>query len=221
MSQQMQRQQRYPPRGQTQEVGWTPKTKLGKLVQQGEIVSLTEIFTQGLRIMEPEIVDTLLPNVQQEVLGIGFVQKQTDAGERSRFRAIVAIGNGEGYIGIGEGKARQVRTAIDKGTIQAKLNIMPVRRGCGSWECRCGTQHSTPFIMKGKCGSVRVELIPGPRGLGLVAGEIPKSVLKLAGIKDCWTRTYGSTSTLTSSSLAVFDALAQGYSVVTPADWVA
>lgn len=219
MSYQQQRYQQRAP-SQQQEIGWIPKTKLGKLVQQGEVVSLTEIFTQGLRIMEPEIVDTLLPNLQQEVLGIGFVQKQTDAGERSRFRAIVAIGNGEGYIGIGEGKAKQVRTAIDKGTVQAKLNIMPVRRGCGSWECRCGRPHALPFIMKGKCGSVRVELIPGPRGLGLVAGEIPKSVLKLAGIKDCWTRTYGSTSTLTSSALAVFDALAMGYSVVTPGDWV-
>src|SRR5207247_9421891 len=90
-----------------------------------------------MRIKEPEIVDTLLPNIQQEVLGIGFVQKQTDAGERSRFRAIVAVGNGDGYIGLGEGKARQVRTAIDKGTVQAKLNVIPIRRGCGSWECRC------------------------------------------------------------------------------------
>ncbi len=68
-----------------QEVGWVPKTKLGKQVQQGEVVSMEEIFTQGLRIKEPEIVDTLLPGIQQEVLGIGFVQKQTDAGERSRF----------------------------------------------------------------------------------------------------------------------------------------
>src|SRR5947209_18970945 len=110
---------------------------------------MEEIFTQGLRIKEPEIVDTLLPNVQQEVLGIGFVQKQTDAGERSRFSAMVAIGNGEGYIGIGEGKARQVRTAIDKGTVQAKLDVMPVRRGCGSWECRWGGPHSLPFIIDG------------------------------------------------------------------------
>src|SRR2546426_984933 len=92
-----------------QEIGWVPKTKLGRQVQQGEIISMEEIFTQGLRIKEPEIVDTLLPNIQQEVLGIGFVQKQTDAGERSRFRAVVAIGNGNGFIGIGEGKARQVR----------------------------------------------------------------------------------------------------------------
>jgi small subunit ribosomal protein S5 len=205
---------------QGQEVGWVPKTKLGKQVQQGEVVSMEEIFTQGLRIKEPEIVDTLLPGIQQEVLGIGFVQKQTDAGERSRFRAIVAVGNGDGYIGIGEGKARQVRTAIDKGTIQAKLNVIPVRRGCGSWECRCGRAHTVLFTVTGKCGSVRLEVLPGPRGLGLVAGEIPKQVLALAGVKDCWTRTYGSTSTLTSSALAAFDALTRTYAVVTQGDWV-
>ena len=202
------------------EIGWVPKTKLGKLVQQGEVVSMEEIFTQGLRIKEAEIVDTLLPGIQQEVLGIGFVQKQTDAGERSRFRAIVAVGNGDGYIGIGEGKARQVRTAIDKGTIQAKLNVIPIRRGCGSWECRCGRAHTLPFTVTGKCGSVRLEVLPGPRGLGLVAGEIPKQVLALAGVKDCWTRTYGSTSTLTSSALAAFDALTRTYGVVTQGDWV-
>src|SRR5437870_10798071 len=187
-----------------QEVGWVPKTKLGKLVQAGEIVSMEEIFTQGLRIKEPEIVDTLLPNIQQEVLGIGFVQKQTDAGERPRFRAIVAVGNGDGYIGLGEGKARQVRTAIDKGTVQAKLNVIPIRRGCGSWECRCGTMHTVPFNVTGKTGSVRVEVLPGPRGLGLVAGGIQKQVLGLAGVREWWTRTVGSTSTLTCSGLAGF-----------------
>jgi small subunit ribosomal protein S5 len=132
----------------------------------------------------------------------------------------VAVGNGDGYIGVGEGKARQVRTAIDKGTIQAKLNVIPVRRGCGSWECGCGKAHTMPFTVRGKCGSVRIDVLPGPRGLGLVAGEIPKVVLRLAGVRDCWTRTYGSTSTLTSSALAVFDALAGTYGVVTQEDWV-
>ncbi len=77
-----------------------------------------------------------------------------------------------------------------------------------------------PFTVTGKCGSVRIEVLPGPRGLGLVAGEIPKVVLRLAGVRDCWTRTYGSTSTLTSSALAAFDALMQTYSVVTQEDWV-
>ncbi len=199
---------------------WVPKTKIGSMVQSGQIVSLDDIFTQGLKIMEPEIVDTLIPDIQQEVLGIGFVQKQTDAGERSRFRAVVAIGNGSGYVGVGDGKARQVRMAIEKATTQAKLDIMPVRRGCGSWECACNQPHSISFRVRGKCGSVSIEILPGPRGLGLVGGETPKIILRLAGISDCWTRTYGSTNTLGSAAFAVFDALRSTYRVVTSEDWV-
>lgn len=205
---------------QKREVGWVPKTKLGKMVQSGQALSLDDIFTQGLRVMEPEIVDVLLPGLKQEVLGIGFVQKQTDAGEKSRFRAVVAVGDNNGYLGVGDGKAKQVRTAIDKATLQAKLKVIPVRRGCGSWECGCGRSHSLPFRVTGKCGSVRVDIVPGPRGLGLVGGEIVKTVLTLAGVRDCWTRTYGSTSTLASTAFAVYDALRNTYSTVTHADWV-
>jgi small subunit ribosomal protein S5 len=201
-------------------VGWVPKTKLGKMVQSGQALSLDDVFTQGLRVMEPEIVDVLLPGLKQEVLGIGFVQKQTDAGEKSRFRAVVAVGDNNGYLGVGDGKAKQVRTAIDKATLQAKLKVIPVRRGCGSWECGCGRSHSLPFRVTGKCGSVRVDIVPGPRGLGLVGGEIVKTVLTLAGVRDCWTRTYGSTSTLASTAFAVYDALRNTYSTVTHADWV-
>jgi len=204
-----------------QEAGWVPRTKLGKMVQSGQVLSIDEVFTQGLRVMEPEIIDVLLPDLKQEVLGIGFVQKQTDAGEKSRFRAVVAVGNNNGYLGVGDGKAKQVRTAIDKATLQAKLKVIPVRRGCGSWECGCGQSHSLPFRVTGKCGSVRVEVIPGPRGLGLVGGEIAKSVLTLAGVRDCWTRTYGSTSTLASTALAVYEALRNTFRTVTSADWVA
>ena len=205
---------------QQREAGWVPKTKLGRMVQSGQVLSLDDVFTQGLRVMEPEIVDVLLPGLKQEVLGIGFVQKQTDAGEKSRFKAVVAVGDSNGYLGVGDGKAKQVRTAIDKATLQAKLKIIPVRRGCGSWECGCGRSHSLPFRVTGKCGSVRVDIIPGPRGLGLVGGEIVKTVLTLAGVRDCWTRTYGSTSTLASTALAVYDALRNTYSTVTYADWV-
>ncbi len=199
---------------------WTPRTILGKMVQEGKVISIDEVFTQGLKIMEHQIVEALLPNLQHEVLEIGFVQKQTDAGEKSRFKAVVVIGNGEGYVGIGDGKAKQVRIAIDKATTQAKLNIIPIRRGCGSWECACNHPHSLPFRVRGKCGSVIVEVIPGPRGLGLVAGEIPKVVLRLAGVKDCWTRSFGSTSTASSTAYAVYDALRSTYRIVTPGDWV-
>ncbi len=200
----------------TPEVGWTPKTRIGKLVQEGKITSLKEVFIQGQRVLEPEIVDVLLPNLQQKVLGIGLVQKQTDAGERSRFKAVVAVGDGEGYLGVGLGKANQVRTAIGKATAQAKLAVVPIRRGCGSWECGCALPHSLPFKVQGKCGSVRVEIYPGPRGLGLVGGEVVKTILGLTGIRDCWTRSFGSTNTMTSVAYAVYDALKNSYTMTTP-----
>ena len=199
---------------------WVPRTRLGKLVQEGKITSLSDIFSQGLRIQEFEIVDALLPNLATEVLNIGLVQKQTDAGERSRFKAIVATGNSEGYIGLGVGKAKQVRNAIEKATIDSKLHIFPVRRGCGSWECGCGQPHSLPFKVEGRCGSVSIEIMPGPRGLGLVAGEYSKTILKLAGIKDCWTKSFGSTRTVSSLAYATFNALKDTYRIVTPSDWI-
>jgi small subunit ribosomal protein S5 len=202
----------------TSEAGWTPRTKIGKLVQEGKITSLEEVYVQGQRVLESEIIDVLLPNLRQEVLGIGLVQKQTDAGERSRFKAVVAVGDHEGYLGVGLGKAKQVRTAISKATVQAKLATIPIKRGCGSWECGCNLPHSLPFKVSGKSGSVTVEIHPGPRGLGLVGGEVVKTVLGLTGIRDCWTRTFGSTNTLTSIAFAIYDALKDSYTMGSVAD---
>jgi small subunit ribosomal protein S5 len=165
-------------------------------------------------------VDVLLPDLQEEVINISLVQKQSDAGEKSRFKAMVAVGNRDGYVGFGSGKAKQVRTAIEKAAVNARLNITPVRRGCGSWECGCGKPHSLPFKVRGKCGGVEIILVPGPRGLGVVASEAPKIILGLAGVKDCWTKSYGSTRTVPSFAYAVFDALRKTYSLVTPEDWV-
>lgn len=199
---------------------WIPRTRLGKMIQEGRITSIEEVFTEGLPIREPEIVDTLLPDLQEEVININLVQKQTDAGERSRFKAIVAVGNRDGYVGLGSGKARQVRTAIEKAAVDSRLKIVPIRRGCGSWECGCGKPHSLPFQVEGKCSGVRIVIIPGPRGLGIVASEVARVILALAGVKDCWTRSFGSTRTVPSFAYALFDALKKTYSLITPTDWV-
>jgi len=199
---------------------WIPRTTLGKMIQEGKVTSIEEVFMGGMRIGEAQIVDALLPDLQEEVININLVQKQTDAGEKSRFKAIVAVGNRDGYIGLGAGKASQVRNAIEKAAADARLKIVPVRRGCGSWECGCGRLHSVPFQIEGKTGGVRIIIIPGPRGLGLVASEVGKVVLGLAGIKDCWTRTFGSTRTVPSFAFAVFDALKETYTLITPTDWV-
>jgi small subunit ribosomal protein S5 len=190
------------------------------MIQEGKITSIEEVFLSGMKISEAQIVDSLLPDIQEEVINVNLVQKQTDAGEKSRFKAIVAVGNRDGYIGLGSGKASQVRNAIEKAAINARLNIVPVKRGCGSWECGCGKPHSLPFQIRGKCGSVEILLVPGPRGLGIVASEGAKVLLNLAGVKDIWTRSFGSTRTVPSFAYAVFDALKKTYSLVTPMEWV-
>ena len=206
--------------GNEKSESWIPRTKLGKMILEGKISSIEELFMEGLKIRESEIVDVLLPDLQEEVINIGLVQKQTDAGEKSQFRAIVVVGNRDGYVGLGSGKARQVRSAIEKAAVDARLNITPVRRGCGCWECGCGKHHSLPFQVSGSCGGVEIVLIPGPRGLGIVASEAAKVILGLAGVKDCWTKSYGSTRTVPSFAFAVFDALKNTYLLVTPEDWV-
>jgi len=199
---------------------WEPRTRLGKMIQEGRISSIEEVFAEGQKIREPEIVDVLLPDLQEEVININLVQKQSDAGEKSRFKAVVAVGNRDGYVGLGGGKAKQVRTAIEKAAMDARLNITMVRRGCGSWECGCGKPHSLPFQVRGKCGGVEILLVPGPRGVGIVASEAAKVILGLAGVKDIWTRSFGSTRTVPSFAYAVFDALKKTYSLVTPTEWV-
>jgi small subunit ribosomal protein S5 len=189
------------------------------MVFDGQISSIYEIFEEGYRIKEVEIVDVLVPELKDDVIDINLVQKQTDAGERSRFRAVVAIGNDDGLIGIGLGKAPRVRNAIEKGIRDAKMKLYPIRRGCGSWECDCGESHSIPFKVSGKSGSVVMTLLPGSKGLGIVAGDTAKRVLTLAGVKDCWSKSIGSTKTTVSFSLATFEALKNTMKLMTPKDW--
>jgi len=198
---------------------WVPRTRVGKLVKEGRITTIDEIFRRNLPILEPEIVDVLLPNLDHEVIDVTIVQKMTDAGRVTRFRAVVVIGNREGYVGIGKGKAKQFRMAIEKAIRNAKLNIAPVRRGCGSWECTCGEPHSVPFMVRGKSGSVEVILKPAPKGTGLVAGDVAKTVLRLAGIRDVWTFTKGETRTSYNFARATYLALRNTYSFMTPLDW--
>jgi len=198
---------------------WIPRTEVGRMVKEGAITSIEQIFEQNLPVMEVEIIDVLLPDLKHEVLNINLVQRQTDAGEVSQFQALVVVGNEDGYVGVGIGKAKQVRQAIEKAITDAKLNIVPVRRGCGSWECSCKEPHSVPFKVFGKSGSVEIWLLPAPKGVGLVAGDIAKAVLRLAGIRDVWTRTRGSTQTPVNFAKATYNALKSTYKFKHPMEW--
>ncbi len=198
---------------------WVPRTKVGRLVKEGVYTSLEQIFQASLTIREIEIIEFFLPGLEEEVINVNLVQKQTDAGEKSRFKASVVVGNQNGFVGVGESKAKEIGPAIRSAIVAAKLNIIPVRRGCGSWDCTCGLAHSIPFKIQGKAGSVRIDLKPASRGTGLVAGDTGKLVLRLAGIQDVFSKSRGDTRTSENYAKATFDALRNTYRILAPSDW--
>ena len=199
-------------RREEEEEVWIPKTSIGKRVLAGEINSMEEILSKGLRIQEAGIVKKLLPDLKTEVIDVGIIQKMTPNGQSTRFKALVAAGNENGWLGIGMGKSKQMRIAIEKANNAAYLSVSPVKLGCGSWECRCDQKHSVPFKVKGRGGSVTIEILPAPGGLGLVAGRKIRNLLKMAGLKDAWTTAKGSTSTMNSTSKAVLECLRHTFS---------
>src|ERR671922_3089160 len=119
------------PRNNDQAAVWKPRTALGQMVIENKISSMEQIYENGMRIQESEIVKHLLPDIKSQVVHVGIVQKQTDAGEMTRFNALVSVGNETGWFGIGKGKASQMRGAIDKGTNAAYLKVIPVKLGFG------------------------------------------------------------------------------------------
>ncbi|GIU69287.1 MAG: 30S ribosomal protein S5 [Candidatus Woesearchaeota archaeon] len=185
---------------------WTPKTELGKKVKSREITDIDSVLESCKPILEPEIVDILLPGVESDLLMIGQskgkfgggsrrvfrqTQKKTREGNKPKFATYAVIGNKDGYVGLGFGKAKETVPAREKAIRNAKLNIIKVVRGCGSWQCGCKNPHSIPFAVTGKCSSVTVELKPAPKGTGLKAEKEVAKVLRLAGIKDVWTKVKG------------------------------
>jgi len=186
---------------------WQPNTRLGIMVRKKEITNMGAALATGFPIREAEIVDVLLPDLEDEVLDVNMVQRMTDSGRRVRFAIVAVVGNKDGYVGLGQSKGKEVGPAIRKAIDNAKLNIIEVKRGCGSWECGCGKGHSFPFKVGGKCGSIRVSFKPAPQGIALAVGDVAKHILKMAGIEDAWGFTTGKTRTTVNYAKAVFDAL--------------
>jgi small subunit ribosomal protein S5 len=200
---------------------WNPKTKLGKMVAREQITGIVEALDHNREIMEPEIVDQLV-DLDEEVVLIGgtpgkgggksrTVSKRTvrmhKSGARYNSKAMSILGDRNNVIGIGMGESDDTRAAIEDASRNAKLNLIKVQRGNGSWEDTESTDNSIPFKVTGKSGSVEVELKPAPKGTGLAAGEAITKMCELAGIEDIWASTRGTTRTRENVVKAAFKAM--------------
>lgn len=208
---------------------WMPLTKLGRLVKMRKIDSLEEVYTASIPIKEAKVVDMLLMNSQKnkgksleeilsdDIMCILSVQKQTKAGQRTRFKAVCAVGDRNGHVGVGIKVGKEVQIAIKGALVDAKLRMIPVRRGY--WGSRIGDVHTIPAKVKGKCGSCTVRMIPAPRGTGCVAAQVSKKILQFAGVDDVYTSCVGQTRTRENFCRATYTCLKKTYAMLSPDLW--
>jgi len=201
---------------------WVPKTGLGRDVRNRKVKNIDEVLEKGMKIMEPEIVDLLIPNLRKDTLFIGQAKGKFGGGKRRAFRqtqkktkegnvltfgVMAVVGDGNGHVGIGYGRAAETLPAKEKAIRKAKLNITKIARGCASYDCSCNEPHSIPLTTMGKCSSVSVKLMPAPQGTGLVIGDEMKKILRLAGIEDVYSRCSGKVKTTFNTAKACMEAL--------------
>jgi small subunit ribosomal protein S5 len=200
---------------------WTPKTKLGLEVKSGKVKNIDEILDNDKKILEAEIIDKLIP-IKSDLIAMGQAKGKFGGGKRRAWRqtqritkeggvltfsALAVVGDENGHVGIGSGKSSETLPARDKSTRKAKLNLIKITRGCAAFDCDCPEKHTVPFEVSGKSGSVLVKFMPAPQGTGLVCANELKKVLKLAGIKDVYSKVSGQTRTTFNLVKACIEAL--------------
>ncbi len=200
---------------------WVPKTEIGKSVKSGKIKNIDDVLTGGKKILESEIVDSLL-HLEADLILIGQAkgkfgggkrrawrqtQKKTQEGNIVSFSAMAVVGDKKTHVGLGYGKAAETLPAREKAIREAKLNIFKIDKACAHFDCACDEKHTVPYTVEGKCGSVRIKLMPAPQGTGLAVGNEVKKILRLAGIKDVYGITKGSVQTTFNLAKACIAAL--------------
>lgn len=127
------------------------------------------------------------PEFQETVVTVRRVSKTVKGGRNMRFTALVVVGNGKGTVGFGTGKAKEVPDAIKKALEAAKKNLYKVPMAKGD---------TFPHYVEGKFGACKVVMKPAPDGTGIVAGGPVRAVLELAGIKNIYSKVYGSRNSI-------------------------
>lgn len=202
------------------EPDWIPRTVLGRMVKNREIKSIDEIFMKSMPIKEYEIVDFLLGkgNLHEEILSVRPVTKQGKAGPKNSMKVCVAVGNKNGYIGVGTHSARELSTAMKVAVANAKMNIMPVRMG--QWDGYDDLKNTVAVRGSGKCGSVTVKVVPAPMGIGIHYSRVHRKMFELAGIKDIYVKSFGRTKTTENLAKAILLALFNSSQMYIVGQWV-
>ena len=129
-----------------------------------------------------EKIDPKTLDLKEKLVSMNRVAKTVKGGRNMRMAALVVVGDGNGYVGVGLGKAVEFQEAIRKATEDAKKNLIHISL--------CGT--TIPHEVLGKYGKGSVLLMPAPEGTGVIAGGSVRAVLEAAGVKDIRTKSYGS-----------------------------
>ena len=123
---------------------------------------------------------------EEKIIQVRRVTKVVKGGKKLSFRAVVAVGNSKGQVGIGVGKAAEVISAIQKGVVDARKSLVKVPL--------VGT--TIPHQIVGKRGSSRILLKPAAKGTGVIAGGAARAILELAGVGDVMSKSLGSRAPL-------------------------
>jgi small subunit ribosomal protein S5 len=122
----------------------------------------------------------------EKIIQVRRVTKVVKGGKKLSFRAVVAVGNSNGHVGVGVGKAAEVMGAIQKGIVDAKKSLVKVPL----------VGATIPHEIVGKQGSSKITLKPAAKGTGIIAGGAARSILELAGVGDVLSKSLGSRSPL-------------------------
>ncbi len=127
--------------------------------------------------------------LNKKLIAVNRVTKTVKGGRNMRFSALVVVGDGQGNVGLGMGKAAEVPEAIEKATKLAKRNMVEISL----------KDNTIPHATTGKFGRGQVLLLPAEQGTGVIAGGAVRVVLEVAGIKDIRTKSLGSNNPINSA----------------------
>lgn len=144
--------------------------------------------------------------LQEKLISVNRVAKVVKGGRQFRFAALTVVGDGEGRVGYGYGKAREVPLAIQKAMQQARQNMKAIR-------LNEGTLH---YAVKGRHGAARVYMQPASDGTGVIAGGAMRAVLEVAGVRNVLAKCLGSRNPVN-----VVQATIDGLTTVHDPAWIA